>query len=54
MLDNLRRVIAYARDYENEFVQEIVGKALSEQTKQLTATKRQRSEERRVGKECGS
>lgn len=41
VLDNLRRVIAYARDYENEFVQEIVGKALSEQTKQLTATKRQ-------------
>ena len=41
MLDNLRRVIAYARDYENEFVQEIVGKTLSEQTKQLTAAKRQ-------------
>ena len=41
VLDNLRRVIAYARDYENEFVQEIVGKTLSEQTKQLTAAKRQ-------------
>ncbi len=41
VLDNLRKVIAYVQDYEDEFVQEIIGRSMNEQAKQLTATKRQ-------------
>ena len=41
VLENLRQVIAYARDYEDEFVQQIRNDSLTEQLKQQSATKRQ-------------
>ena len=41
VLDNLRKVIAYVQDYEDEFVQEIIGRSMNEQAKQLATTKRQ-------------
>ena len=40
VLDNLRNVIAYARDYEQEFVQQITDNTLAEQTKAQAAAKR--------------
>lgn len=41
VLENLRKVISYARDYEDEFVQQIMDSTLAEKAKQQTAVKRQ-------------
>ena len=41
VLENLRQVIAYARDYEDEFTQQIANDSLTEQLKQQSAIKRQ-------------
>lgn len=47
VLDNLRKVIAYARDYEQEFVQRITDNTLAEQMKAQTAAKRQLEQQTR-------
>lgn len=41
VLENLRKVITYARDYEEEFVRQVMDNTLAEQKKQQTAAKRQ-------------
>ena len=41
VLENLREVIAYARDYEDEFTQQIANDSLTEQLKQQSVIKRQ-------------
>ena len=47
VLDNLRRVISYARDYEDEFVQQIADNTLAEPMKQQSAIKRQLEQQTR-------
>ena len=50
VLENLRRVISYARDYEDEFVQQVMDNSLAEQMKHQTAVKRQLEQQtRRMG-----
>lgn len=50
VLENLRKVIAFARDYENEFVQQVTDNTLAEQMKEQAATKRQLEQQtRRIG-----
>lgn len=50
VLDNLREVISYARDYEDEFVRQIVNVTMAEQAKQHTLLKRQLDQQtRRIG-----
>lgn len=50
VLDNLRKVIAYARDYENEFVQQVTDNTMAEQMKYRAASKRQLDKQtRRIG-----
>ena len=41
VLNDLRNVIAYAKNYEDEFVRQMTSKTLAEQTKQQTKMKRQ-------------
>lgn len=41
VLENLKKVIAYVRDYEDEFLQRITDNTLAEQLKEQTAKKRQ-------------
>jgi len=49
VLDNLCHVIAYARDFEDEFVQEVTGNVLAEQMKRQSAIKRQlEQQEKRI------
>ena len=49
VLDNLRHVIAFARDFENEFVQQVTDNVLTEQMKQQSTIKRQlEQQERRI------
>ena len=47
VLDNLRRVISYARDYEDEFVQQIADNTVVEQMKQQSAIMRQLEQQTR-------
>jgi len=47
VLDNLRKVISYVRDYENEFVQQVTSNTLAEQMKQHSALKRQLEQQTR-------
>ena len=50
VLGNLRDAIAYAKNYEDEFVRQMTSKTLAEQTKQQTAMKRQLEQQtRRIG-----
>lgn len=50
VLENLRNVISYAKEYENEFVQQVTDNTLAEQMKQLTVVKRQLEQQtRRMG-----
>ena len=50
VLENLRKVIAYAQDYEDEFVQLITDNTLAEQAKQQTSAKRTLAQQtRRIG-----
>lgn len=50
MLENLCKVIAYARDYEDEFVQRITDNTLTEQMKEQAVMKRQLEQHnRRIG-----
>ena len=50
VLENLRKVISYARDYEDEFVQQVSDKTLADQMKRHTAMKRQLEQQtRRIG-----
>ncbi len=50
VLENLRKVIAFARDYEDEFVQQVTDNTLVEQMKEQSATKRQLEQQtRRIG-----
>lgn len=49
VLDNLRHVIAFARDFENEFVQQVTDNVLADQMKQQSTIKRQlEQQERRI------
>ena len=49
VLDNLRHVIAFARDFESEFVQQVTDNVLAEQMKQQSTIKRQlEQQERRI------
>ena len=41
VLENLRNVMAYAREYEDEFIQRVMDNTLAEQMKQQTISKRQ-------------
>lgn len=47
VLDNLRKVISYAQDYEQEFVQQITDNTLMEQMKEQTASKRRLAQQTR-------
>ena len=47
ILENLRNVIAYARDYEADFVQQISENASAERVKVQTAAKRQLEQQKR-------
>lgn len=50
VLDNLRKVIAYARDYEQKFVQQITDNTLAGQMKEQTTAKRRLAQQtRRIG-----
>lgn len=50
VLENLRKVIAYAQDYEDEFVQLVTDNTLAEQAKQQTSAKRTLAQQtRRIG-----
>lgn len=50
VLENLRTVISYARDYEDEFIRQVTDNALTEQIKQQAAVKRQFEQQtRRIG-----
>lgn len=50
VLENLRKVVSYARDYEDEFVQQVTDNTLAEQMKRQTAIKRQLEQQsRRIG-----
>lgn len=50
VLENLRKVISYARDYEDEFVQQVTDNTLAEQMKQQSTIKRQLEQQtRRIG-----
>lgn len=47
VLDNLRKVIAYAQDYEQEFVQRITDNTLAKQIKEQTTSKRRLAQQTR-------
>lgn len=47
MLENLRAVIAFARDYEDGFIQRVTDNALAEQMKQQNVSKRQLDQQTR-------
>ena len=47
VLENLQRVISYAKDYEDEFVQQVINNTLAEQTKQQAAVKHQLEQQTR-------
>jgi len=47
VLDNLRKVISYARDYEDEFVRQVTDKTMAEQMKGQTAAKRRLAQQTR-------
>lgn len=47
VLENLRAVIAFVRDYEDEFVQQVTDNALAEQMKQQNVSKRQLDQQTR-------
>lgn len=50
VLENLRTVISYARDYEDEFIRQVTDNALTEQIKQQATVKRQFEQQtRRMG-----
>ena len=50
VLENLRRVIAYVRNYEDEFIQQVMDNTLAEQIKQQSSVKRQLEQQtRRIG-----
>lgn len=47
VLENLRNVISYARDYEDKFVQQVTDNTLAEQMKEQTLIKRQLEQQTR-------
>lgn len=47
VLENLRKVITYARNYEEEFVQQVMDNTLAEQKKQQAVAKRQLEQQTR-------
>lgn len=47
VLDNLRNVMVYAREYEDEFIQRVMDNTLAEQMKQQTISKRQLEQQTR-------
>ena len=47
VLENLRNVMAYAREYEDEFIQRVMDNTLAEQMKQQTISKRQLEQQAR-------
>lgn len=50
VLENLRKVITYARDYEEEFVHQVTDNTLAEQKQKQTAARRQLEQQtRRIG-----
>lgn len=50
VLENLRKIISYARDYEEAFVQQVMEKSLAEQMRQQAAAKRTLAQQtRRIG-----
>lgn len=51
VLENLRKVIAYTRDYEDDFVRQITRNSLSEQEREQAGAKRQLAQQTRRVKE---
>ena len=47
VLDNLQKVIAYVRDYENDFVQQVTENKAAEQMQMLSVSKRQMEQQMR-------
>lgn len=47
VLDNLQKVIAYVRDYENDFVQQVTENKAAEQIQMLSVSKRQMEQQMR-------
>ena len=51
VLENIRTVISYARDYEDEFVQQVTDNTLAEQMRQQAEIKRQFDQQTRRTRE---